>query len=140
MTEIKKNEEKLSDIYNIKIGDTERTVKMSFGMAQKIAGLFTDTAQMENFDTDFGMQIRIMNELLAERDENGSRTKPMKDYTLDLDKDEGEKLLEWASKHIMNFFTLRLEAQIQALEKMRPLLEELQKANQEVATASNESK
>lgn len=128
----------MEDIYTIK--QTGRQIKMTYGLLQKLASRFNDLGQVENLSLDYNLQNDLINEVLAERDENGQREIPLKDYSLELSLDEGKALMDWISGHIIDFFISQLQAQTKAAEKLQPLVEELQKTIAEVEKANKQSK
>lgn len=124
------------EIYKLK----DREIKMTYGLLQILASRFTDLGQIENLNIDSTLQNEVINEVLAERDEDGQKKNPKKDYSMTLTVSEGETLMEWISGHIIDFFISRLQAQTATAEKLKPLVEELQKTIAEVQEANNQSK
>lgn len=121
-----------------KLGDRE--IKMTYGLLQNLASRFKDLGQVENLSLDSNLQNDLINEVLSERDDNGQKKNPEKDYSLTLSVTDGEALMEWISGHIIDFFISRLQAQTAAAEKLKPLVEELQKTIAEVQEVNNQSK
>ena len=117
-----------------------REIKMTYGLLQRLASRFNDLGQVENVSLDANLQNDLINEVLAERDENGARELPDKDYSLELSIQDGEKLMDWISGHIIDFFISRLRAQTKAAKQLQPLVEDLQKTITEVQEANNQSK
>jgi hypothetical protein len=118
----------------------KRTIKMTYGLIQNLANYFKNLEQVENMSIDTSLQNILINEVLAERDENGQRTEPLKNYALDLSIAEGEKLMEWIMGHVLDFFISQLRAQTKAVERMKPLMEEIKKTVEEVQKANTASK
>lgn len=117
-----------------------REIKMTYGLLQRLASRFSDLGQVENLSLDSNLQNDLINEVLAERDENGHIKNPDKDYSLDLPLSEGEKIMNWISEHIIDFFISRLQAQTEAAKQLQPLVEELKKTVAEVQEANKQSK
>lgn len=117
-----------------------REIKMSYGLLQKLASRFNDLGQVENLSLDSNLQNDLINEVLAERDDHGLPKDPGKDYSLELSISEGEKLMNWISEHIIDFFISRLQAQTEAAKQLQPLVEKLQETVAQVQEANNQSK
>lgn len=137
----KKTEEKtISDTYTVKFEDgEEKELKMSMGLIQLLFARFTTQDQIYNLGLDFVVQRDLINEVVDDRNTNGRRTNPDTDYSLRLSIEEGNKLVEWISEHIIDFFTSKLEAQERAIKKMLPALEEVNKTLDKVPTVNKES-
>lgn len=127
----------MEDTYNL---EGKRTIKMTYGLIQNLANYFKNLEQVENMSIDTSLQNILINEVLAERDENGQRTEPLKNYALDLSIAEGEKLMEWIMGHVLDFFISQLRAQTKAVERMKPLMEEMKRTVEEVQKANTASK
>jgi hypothetical protein len=136
-TENTESAEALSDTYNITVEGKEREIKMTYGLLQKLCGKFTTVGQIQNLDMDFDLQNYMINELLDERDGNGVRLNPGKDYSFALSIEEGEKLTAWVSEHVANFFILRLENQTKSQKQLEKLIGDLVKKAQALENESN---
>lgn len=123
--------EKLSDFIDVTDleGNTDR-VKMTWGMLNLLTSYFTDMGQIEQVNLDSHLQSTLINELVAERDENGKRINPEKNYALNMSIEEGKRVSDWMLGHLANFFISQLQAQIEASKKLQPVVEEMIKANQ----------
>lgn len=131
---------KLNDTYTVKFEDgEEKELKMSMGLIQLLFARFTTQDQIYNLGLDFIVQRELINEVVDDRSTNGRRANPDIDYSLRLSIEEGNKLVEWISEHIIDFFTSKLEAQERAIKKMLPALEEVNKTLDKVPTVDKES-
>lgn len=135
---------KLEDTIQVTIVENnvakEKIVKMSMGLLQALYSKFTSQDQIYNLGMDAIMQNMLVNEVLDDRDENGNRVSPAKNWAMFLSKEEGEKLNTWISEHIIDFFTSKLESQRKAMEKILPILEEVNKSNDKAQKMVKESK
>lgn len=133
---------KVSDTFLVKFAEgpqKEKEVKMSLGLVQTLFSRFTNQDQIYNLGLDFNMQKDLINEVVDGRDEKGSRLNPEIDYSMYLSIEEGEKLNEWISEHIIDFFTSKLDAQERAIKKMLPALQEVNKTLGKAQTTVKES-
>lgn len=130
------NENKLSDVLNVTVGGDTRAIKMTWGMLTLLSSYFTDMGQIENLNLDSGLQNTLINELVAERDEDGVRINSHKNYALDMTMEEGKRVSRWMMEHLSNFFISQLQEQIEATKKLQPVVEEIIKANQATETKS----
>lgn len=130
------NDNKLSDVLNVTVGGDTRAVKMTWGMLTLLSSYFTDMGQIENLNLDSGLQNTLINELVAERDEDGVRINSHKNYALDMTMEEGKRVSRWMMEHLSNFFISQLQEQIEATKKLQPVVEEIIKANQATETKS----
>lgn len=129
-----KDKKNLSDSINITYsedGVTEKTktIKMSMGLLQAMFSKFVDKDQIFNLGMDAYLQNALINEVMDDRDENGSRKNVEKNWAMFLSCEEGEKLSNWISEHIVDFFTFKLEQQMKNVEKLMPALKEADKVN-----------
>jgi hypothetical protein len=129
-----KDKKNLSDSINITYsedGVTEKTktIKMSMGLLQAMFSKFVDKDQIFNLGMDAYLQNALINEVMDDRDENGNRKNVEKNWAMFLSCEEGEKLSNWISEHIVDFFTFKLEQQMKNVEKLMPALKEADKVN-----------
>lgn len=129
-----KDKKNLSDSINITYsedGVTEKTktIKMSMGLLQAMFSKFVDKDQVFNLGMDAYLQNALINEVMDDRDENGNRKNVEKNWAMFLSCEEGEKLSNWISEHIVDFFTFKLEQQMKNVEKLMPALKEADKVN-----------
>lgn len=132
-------EENLSDVIIVTTGGDTREVKMTWGMLTLLSGYFRDLGQIEQLNLDSNLQNKLINELIAERDEDGERINPRKNYALELSMDEGKRISNWMMEHLSRFFISQLQAQIETAEKLQPVVEEIIKSNQEAEKKSKRS-
>ena len=133
--------EKLEDTFVLRFLDgTEKTIKANYGILQKIYSKFSNLEQLQQITYDFALLSEISNEFIAERDENGNKTEPDKDYLFNLDLEEGSRFNDWVSAHIINFFISRSQAQPLTNKQIGRLADLLQKAAEEAKEVSKKSK
>lgn len=108
--------------YIVHIEDATRTIKMTYGLLQRLTSMIFDLTQLANLSLDSNLTRNLINECLDERDDFGDRKNPKKDFTLQLSLEEGEALSTWIMEHLMNFFISQLEAQKKAVEQLTPFL------------------
>lgn len=124
------NQQTLSDTIVVTTGGDTREIKMTWGMLTLLASYLTDTGQIENISLDSGLQGTLINELVAERDEDGAKINNRKNYAMELTMEEGKKVTEWMLEHLSNFFISQLQAQLEATKKLQPVVDEIIKTNQ----------
>lgn len=124
------NQEKLSDTIKVTTGGDTREIKMTWGMLTLLSSYLTDMGQVENLNLDSGLQSTLINELVAERDENGEKINNRKNYAMEMSMEEGKRVTEWMLEHISNFFISQLQAQLDAAKKLQPVVDEIIKTNQ----------
>lgn len=133
-----KQEKELSKRLVVTLGDPEsgntkeKTVIMSYGLMQVLASYFKDMDQYTNMELDFGLKSQMLNEVLDDRDEKGDRLNPDKNYAMNLTIEEGERLSSWIGEHLSDFFLSGLQKQAAAIEKLIPVLEDVQKAQEKL--------
>lgn len=133
------NENELSDTIIVTTGGDTREIKMTWGMLTLLASYFTDTGQIEHVSIDSGLQSKLINELVAERDEDGVRINSRKNYALEMTMEEGKRVAAWMMEHLSRFFISQLQDQIEANKKLEPVVEEIMKASQEAEKKSKRS-
>lgn len=132
MVEKKKISDTITITYNENDVDHSKIIKMSMGLLQLMFSKFVDKDQIFNLGMDAYLQNVLINEVMDDRDENGKRKNPEKNWAMFLSCEEGEKINNWISDHIVDFFTSKLEQQKKNLEKMMPVLEEVDKASRKL--------
>lgn len=130
----------LSDIYTITIDGQEREIKATYGLLQKVCMRFNNFDQVIHLADDFTVLSDIANEFLAERDEKGRRLDPDRDYTINLDIEEGNKFNDWMVAHIIDFFISRSRALPQTNKQLQRLVDILEEQAKQVQTLAKESK
>lgn len=132
--------EELSDIYRITIDGQEREIKATYGLLQKVCTRFNNFDQVIHLADDFTVLTDIANEFLAERNDKGLRVDPERDYTIDLDVEEGNKFNDWMVAHIIDFFISRSQALPQTNKQLKRLAEILEDQAKQLQTIDSESK
>lgn len=132
--------EELSDIYRITIDGQEREIKATYGLLQKVCTRFNNFDQVIHLADDFTVLTDIANEFLAERNDKGLRVDPERDYTIDLDVEEGNKFNDWMVAHIIDFFISRSQALPQTNKQLKRLAEILEEQAKQLQTIDSESK
>lgn len=130
----------LSDIYTITIDGQEREIKATYGLLQKVCMKFNNFDQVIHLADDFTVLSDVANEFLAERDEKGRRLDPDRDYTINLDIEEGNKFNDWMVAHIIDFFISRSRALPQTNKQLQRLVDILEEQSKQLQTIDKESK
>ena len=133
------NDEVLSDVIQVTTDGDTREIKMTWGMLTLLSSYFRDMGQIEQLNLDSNLQNTLINELIAERDEDGVRLNDRKNYALSLSMEEGKRISNWMMEHLSRFFISQLQEQIEASKKLQPVVEEILKANQEAEKKSKRS-
>lgn len=103
----------LSDHINLqRLGGSELTLFMSFGLLNKLSAMVGDLNNLPDLYLVPELQDTIIYEILVPRDEAG---KALQDYKLyqfsdELSTEEGSRLIEWCEAHLTSFFLKRLQA------------------------------
>lgn len=124
------NQQTLSDTIVVTTGGDTREIKMTWGMLTLLSSYITDLGQVENISLDSGLQSTLINELVAERDDDGEKINSRKNYAMEMTMEEGKKISEWMLEHLSNFFISQLQAQLEAAKKLQPVVDEIIKTNQ----------
>lgn len=93
----------------LQTGGEARTIKMSFGLLNRICQIVGDAEGVILISTDPVLQNRILLELLAERDEDGLITRAPDVDKYELERDDVLLILKWACDHSLDFFLGALE-------------------------------
>lgn len=104
-----KKTKELSDHIQIDTEGTLRTIKMSFGLLNRICRLVGDVEGSIQLLIDPVLQEAVILEILAERNEEGQiiRKHDVDDYNLS--KKDVMVLLEWVAEHLLDFFLSALK-------------------------------
>ena len=124
------NQQTLSDTIVVTTGGDTREIKMTWGMLTLLSSYFRDMGQIENFNLDSGLQNTLINELVAERDDDGVRINNRKNYAMEMTMEEGKKVSRWMGEHLSRFFISQLQEQLETTKKLQPVVDEIIKTNQ----------
>jgi len=114
-------------------GET-RTLKMSYGLQDKLLRLVKDTNEVGNIFTDPEIRNPIISELLAERSNTGrviGQLRQPDEYEIDLE--EVDKLLAWAVDTVTSFFIRSLES---LNRKLVPIPQQVPETTETASTPS----
>lgn len=98
----------VSDKITVKVDDTDREIFLSFGLLNELTTIINDPARVAAISLDPELRTNVLNSVLATRRKNGKLEAPADVSDLDISIEDVEKLLEWASEHIMSFFVRSL--------------------------------
>lgn len=124
------NQQTLSDTIVVTTGGDTREIKMTWGMLTLLSSYFRDMGQIENLNLDSGLQNTLINELVAERDDDGVRINNRKNYAMEMTMEEGKKVSQWMGEHLSRFFISQLQEQLETTKKLQPVVDEIIKTNQ----------
>lgn len=141
------NTEKTPEIIHVTYDGKDKEIRMTYGLQQLLCSRVSNLEAVENMYLDANLQTTLMNDVLAERDEKGNVTDEGKQWSMWLNIEDGEKLMDWISGHLVDFFISRSRAQQKATEKVMDLIKEMSKTleivqekGKELSPASNGSK
>ena len=143
------NTEKTPEIIHVTYDGKDRQIRMTYGLQQLLCSRVSSLEAVENMFLDANLQTVLMNDVLAERDEKGNieKEKEGTQWAMYLSVDDGEKLMDWISGHLVDFFISRSQAQQRATGKVMDLIKEMSKTleivqekGKELSPASNGSK
>ena len=118
-------EKELRDEYTFEFNGKNKTIRMTYGLQQILCSKFTNLGQLDNLAFDAQLKTDLINEVLDNRDENGNREFPDKNYNMYLARKQGEELLNWISEHIAYFFISQFAEQSKAQQTIRKAIEEV---------------
>lgn len=96
---------------------TTRELFMSWGLLDKLVNRIKDTDQIAEIFINGEIRNAILTELLAERTRTGKIISTVSLDDLDIDLEQIDNLLSWASEHITSFFLRSLSRLSAAVEK-----------------------
>lgn len=98
-----------NDIFQITYNDTEREIKMSFGLLNNLCRKVGDIEAASIIALDTNLRDAVLIELLSTRDAKGKIIEPIDLDTLDVEPDAIIDLIDWAGSHVLDFFLKGLE-------------------------------
>ena len=130
-------EKDLRDEYTFEFNGKNKTLRMTYGLQQILCSKFTNLGQLDNLAFDAQLKTDLINEVLDDRDENGNREFPDKNYNMYLTRKQGEELLNWISEHIAYFFISQFAEQTMAQQTLKRAVEEIVAQAPKVDSESN---
>ena len=130
-------EKDLRDEYTFDFNGKSKTLRMTYGLQQILCSKFTNLGQLDNLAFDAQLKTDLINEVLDNRDENGNREFPDKNYNMYLTRKQGEELLNWISEHIAYFFISQFAEQTVAQQTLKRAVEEIVAQAPKVDSESN---
>lgn len=116
---------------------TPRRIFMSFGMLSRVAAHMGSVDQAPTIATDRDMQESVIKELMTIRDKRGDATSaPTSLEECGLSLADAERLLDWASGHVVNFFLRAVE---KAQKRATETNQQLEKVQARIAAAKPSS-
>lgn len=132
--------EKTPEIIHVSYDGKDKEIRMTYGLQQLLCSKVSSLEAVENMHLDASLQAVLMNDVLAERDEKGNVVDPEKQYAMWLNVEDGEKLMDWISGHLVDFFISRSRAQQKATGKVMDLIAEMSKTLEIVQEKGKELK
>ena len=109
MTKKKSETRELVDQIQINANEKPRTIKMSFGLLNRLCIIAGDAEGCVTMMIEPSMQNRILLEVFAERNEEGQIVIAADLDSYDLSTNDVMILLDWVSEHVLDFFLRALE-------------------------------
>ena len=134
------NTEKTSDIIHVTYDGKDKEIRMTYGLQQLLCSRVSSLEAVENMYLDATLQTVLMNDVLAERDEKGNVVEEGKQWAMWLNVEDGERLMDWISGHLVDFFISRSRAQQKATGKVMDLISEMSKTLEIVQEKGKELK
>lgn len=113
------------DTFTIKIGEEDRKIKMTYGLLDQLCNTAGEVEDSMMFTLDKDLRAEALRLLLSERDKEGVIKKPVNMFTLDVDPEEVEALLDWAGVHVLDFFLRAMTKAKEHSESRKDLLSTL---------------
>jgi len=99
-----------SDVITVTFGDgTQREIKMTFGLLNRMAQLIGDIDNVMMVNVDPALQEMVLLEVLAIRDKDGLIQKKGDLDEYDLTTEQYMQILEWVADHLVGFMLKSLE-------------------------------
>lgn len=93
-----------NDTIKITVGEEERKIKMTYGLLDQLCNIAGEAEDALMFTLDKDLRAKALRLLLSDRDSDGVIKKDVNMFTLDVDPDQIEELLDWAGAHVLDFF------------------------------------
>ncbi|MBD9544258.1 hypothetical protein IB276_32965 [Ensifer sp. ENS04] len=114
--------DKLSIIYE----GNDRELLMSYGLLNELAKIVGSPEVAPSISIDESLRADVLAACLAERKPSGKVVKPVADMDdLDISIDDIEKILDWATEAVLNFFVRSLGKMVKRVEANKDVLEGL---------------
>lgn len=134
------NIEKTPDTIHVTYDGKDKEIRMTYGLQQLLCSRVSSLEAVENMYLDATLQTVLMNDVLAERDEKGNVVEENKQWAMWLNVEDGERLMDWISGHLVDFFISRSRAQQKATGKVMDLIKEMSKTLEIVQEKGKELK
>jgi len=116
---------KLPDHFHLPVGDTTKTIKMTYGLLNEVTRTFGDIEAVAEISSDPALRAEVLNQLLAERDELGHITTPVNLFQLEVTADDVVDLIEWAGAHVTDFLLKQLVKTKAIMDSQKEILQTL---------------
>lgn len=134
------NIEKTPDTIHVTYDGKDKEIRMTYGLQQLLCSRVSSLEAVENMYLDATLQTVLMNDVLAERDEKGNVVEENKQWAMWLNVEDGERLMDWITGHLVDFFISRSRAQQKATGKVMDLIKEMSKTLEIVQEKGKELK
>lgn len=115
--------------FTIKVDGADRTFTMYYGLLNELLTLVRDLNQVSAFFTEPEVRNASLTSLLSERDSKGKKIKEVGPEEVNVDFEDLENLLAWATAHVTAFFIRNL---IKLTKNMQALPNDLQSKSNEI--------
>lgn len=116
----------MTDKLTITFAGQERELFMSYGLLNELAKLVGSPEVAPSITLDEHLREEVLKACLAERKASGKITAAVKDMDdLDISVEDVERILDWATENVLNFFVRSLGKMVQRVEANKDTLEAL---------------
>lgn len=116
----------MNDKITIAFEGADRDLLMSYGLLNELAKIVGSPEIAPSISIDERLREEVLGACLATRKPSGKVTKKVEDLDdLDLSIDDVERLLDWATEHVLSFFVRSLGKMVKRVEANRDVLEGL---------------
>lgn len=88
----------------IKVNNTEREIKMTYGLLDEIVGQVKDIDQIGNFFIDQDTRNKVLTAVLSDRTASGKITNKINADDVEIELEDVDAVLAWAASHVTSFF------------------------------------
>jgi hypothetical protein len=115
----------MSDKLTIMLNGKSEELFMSFGLLNEVSQVVGDVENLPMVVINPDMREKCLQVILSERDDDGKITKKFNFYKAKITIDEVNKIVEWVSENLFDFFLKALEGANNLREKGEPKLQSL---------------
>lgn len=113
----------MNDKLSITFEGSDREILMSYGLLNELAKIVGSPEIAPSIAIDENLREEVLAACLAERKASGKVTKKIDDMDdLELSIEDAERLLDWATEHVLSFFVRSLGKMVRRVESNRDVL------------------